>query len=74
MDKLKNIIQIMGIKKNLLGQIAIIIDFSYAWVIIYDYLDLLQQTITDKPKSVLMLKAVFIKLSTIMEKPLLRIL
>lgn len=41
MDKLKNIIQIMGIKKNLLGQIAIVVDFSYAWVIIYDYLELL---------------------------------
>ena len=74
MEKLKNIIQIMGIKKNLLGQISIIVDFSYAWVIIYDYLELLQKTISDKPKSVLMLKAVFIKLSTIMEKPLMRIL
>jgi|LauGreDrversion4_2_1035121.scaffolds.fasta_scaffold109693_3 WASH complex subunit strumpellin len=74
MEKLRNIIQIMAIKKNLLGQISIIVDFSYAWIIIYDYLDLLQKTISEKPKSVLMLKAVFIKLSTIMEKPLMRIL
>ena len=37
-------------------------------------MDLLQQNISDKPKSVLMLKALFVKLSTIMEKPLLRIL
>ena len=64
----------MGIKKQMLGQISIISDFSYAWVVIYDYLELLQKTISEKPKSVLMLKAVFIKLSTIMEKPLMRIL
>lgn len=74
MDKLRNMVQIMGIKKTLLGQILMIVDFSYAWIIIYDYLELLQKTISEKPKSVLMLKALFIKLSTIMEKPLLRVL
>jgi WASH complex subunit strumpellin len=50
------------------------VDFSYAWIIIYDYLKILQSTISDKPKSVLMLKSLFQKLSTIMEKPLMRIL
>lgn len=74
MDKLRNIVQIMSIKKTLLGQISIIVDFSYAWIIIYDYMDILQQNMTEKPKSVLMLKALFVKLSTIMEKPLMRIL
>jgi WASH complex subunit strumpellin len=73
-EKLRNIMQIMGIKKSLLGHISIIVDFSYAWIVIYDYMKLLQQTISDKPKSVLLLKAVFVKLSTIMEKPLMRIL
>lgn len=53
---------------------TIIADFSYAWVVIHDYLELLQQTVSNKPKAVLMLKTVFIKLSTIMERPLLRIL
>ena len=38
---MKNIIQIMGIKKQMLGQISIISDFSYAWVVIYYYLELL---------------------------------
>jgi WASH complex subunit strumpellin len=74
MDKLRNIVQIMSIKKTLLGQISIIVDFSYAWIIIYDYMQILQQNMTEKPKSVLMLKALFVKLSTIMEKPLMRIL
>jgi len=35
-------IQIMGIKKSQVQNIKIIVDFSYAWVIIYDYLELLQ--------------------------------
>lgn len=74
MDKLRNIVQIMGIKKGLLGQVSIIVDYSYAWVIIYDYIDMLQKTISEKPKSVLMLKSLFIKLSTVMERPLMRIL
>jgi predicted nucleotide-binding protein (sugar kinase/HSP70/actin superfamily) len=67
-------IQIMGIKKSILSQIEHIVDFSYAWVIIYDYIEDLKKTITQKAKAVLLLKTVFIKLSTVMEKPLKRIL
>ena len=74
MKKLTHMIQIMGIKKTILTQLSIIVDFSYAWVIIYDYLPDLQQTITKKAKAVLLLKTVFLKLSTIMERPLKRIL
>lgn len=66
-------IQIMGIKKSQVQNVKIIIDFSYAWVVIYDYLELLQKTVTQKAKSVLLLKTVFLKLSTIMDKPLKRI-
>lgn len=39
MKKLYFMIQIMGIKKSILSQIESIVDFSYAWVIIYDYLE-----------------------------------
>ena len=52
-------IQIMGIKKSVLTQMKIVVDFSYAWVVIYDYLELLQETISKKAKAVLGLKAVF---------------
>jgi len=51
-----------------------IVDFSYAWVAIDRYKVKLQETITFNPKSVLMLRTVFLKMSTIMEKPLSRIL
>ena len=64
----------MAVKKSILSNLNLIADFSYAWVLIHDYLELLQSTVTNKPKAVLMLKTVFLKLSTIMERPLLRIL
>jgi WASH complex subunit strumpellin len=66
-------IQIMNVKKSQVSNLKIIVDFSYAWVIIYDYLELLQHTVTKKAKSVLLLKTVFLKLSTIMDRPLKRI-
>jgi len=67
-------IQIMGIKKSILVHMESIVDFSYASVIIYDYLEDLQSFITQKARAVLLLKTVFLKLSTIMERPLKRIL
>jgi WASH complex subunit strumpellin len=73
MNKLHHMIQIMGIKKNVLSQMTEIVDFSYAWVAMDRYLVRLQETIGSNPKSVLMLKTVFIKMSTIMETPLRRI-
>jgi WASH complex subunit strumpellin len=73
-NNLTHMIQIMGVKKSILSNLTIVADFSYAWVVIHDYLELLQKTVTNKPKAVLMLKTVFLKLSTIMERPLLRIL
>jgi WASH complex subunit strumpellin len=63
----------MGIKKQILQQMTEIVDFSYAWIAIDRYLVRLQETITASPKSVLSLKTLFLKMSTIMENPLRRI-
>lgn len=63
----------MGIKKQILSNMTEIVDFSYAWIAMDRYLLRLQKTIGANPKSVLMLKTVFIKMSTIMETPLRRI-
>lgn len=48
-------------------------DFSYAWHAMHHYRKNLQKIITDNPKEVLKLKTVFLKMSTIMELPLMRI-
>jgi len=58
----------------MLINIGTIVDFSYAWIAVGKYQVLFQQTIKNDAKAVLMLKTVFLKLSTIMEKPLQRIL
>ena len=38
MNKLHHMIQIMGIKKNVLSQMTEIVDFSYAWIAMDRYL------------------------------------
>ena len=40
-NNLTHMIQIMGVKKSILSNMTIIADFSYAWVVIHDYLELL---------------------------------
>lgn len=40
-NNLHHMIQIMGVKKSILSNMTIIADFSYAWVVIHDYLGLL---------------------------------
>ena len=48
-------------------------DFSYGFLIMQQYKENLQKIITANPKEVLKLKTVFLKMTTIMELPLMRI-
>jgi WASH complex subunit strumpellin len=64
----------MQIKKEIVQNIYTIVDFSYAWEVINNYLSSLQNTISQNPKAVLLLKTVFLKMATIMERPLQRII
>jgi len=74
MSKLHHMVRIMAVKKTVITHIKVIVDFSYAWVAMRSYERRLQRAISTKPQAVLLLKTVFLKMSTIMEKPLLRIL
>jgi WASH complex subunit strumpellin len=67
-------VRIMQIKKEIVQNIYTIVDFSYAWEVINNYLVDLQNTISETPQAVLMLKTVFLKMATIMERPLQRII
>ena len=67
-------VRIMQIKKEIVQNLYTIVDFSYAWEVINDYLGQLQATISQTPRAVLLLKTVFLKLATIMERPLQRII
>ena len=66
-------IRIMGIKKQFLDHMRIISDFSFAWIAMERYLPILREVISDDPNTVLMLRTVFLKMSTIMDTPLLHI-
>lgn len=59
-------IRTVNIKRQTLVNISYITDFSYAWLVIEDYLPIMQDEITKEPKVVLLLKTVFLKLASIM--------
>mmetsp|Transcript_36878 Transcript_36878/g.35601 ORF Transcript_36878/g.35601 Transcript_36878/m.35601 type:complete len:432 (+) Transcript_36878:1676-2971(+) len=67
-------VRIVGIKRQVLVNISYITDFSYAWLAIEDYLPIMQEEITKAPRVVLSLKTVFLKLASIMNLPLIRII
>ena len=59
--------------QEVLAHVAMISDFSYAWIMMKDYVGLMQNEITKNPAVVLMLRATFIKLVSILDFPLERI-
>ncbi|XP_037938965.1 WASH complex subunit homolog 5 [Teleopsis dalmanni] len=71
---LHKMIQILNVKEDILINLQIISDFSYAWLLIdRDFTTTMQQSIKKQPKSVMQLRAVFLKLASALEIPLLRI-
>ena len=66
-------IRIMGIKKEFLSQMRIVSDFSFAWIAMEHYLPFLREVISSEPDTVLMLRTVFLKMSSVMDTPLLHI-
>lgn len=59
-------VRVVSVKRQVLNNIASICDFSYAQLTINDYMANMQGTISENPKSVLLLKTVFLKLASIM--------
>lgn len=66
-------IRIMGIKKEFLEHMRIISDFSFAWIAMEKYLPSLREVISTEPERVLYMRTVFLKMSSIMDGPLLHI-
>lgn len=67
-------VRIVALKKQILINISQISDFSYAWKAIDAFVPLIQDQISQKPDTVLLLKTVFSKLASIMNVPLKRII
>ena len=67
-------VKIANVKRQILVNISFISDFAYSWILIDDYLEIIQKLIKKDPKVVLFLRTVFMKLASIMNQPLLRII
>ncbi|GJQ68756.1 hypothetical protein Trydic_g17288 [Trypoxylus dichotomus] len=70
---LNQMIRTMNIKEDVLVTMQVIGDVSYAWELIDYYTEIMQLGIQKDPNLVIKLRAVFLKLASAMEIPLLRI-
>ncbi|XP_071117463.1 WASH complex subunit 5-like [Haliotis cracherodii] len=70
---LHHMIRTINIKEEVLINIGIVADLSYAWNIIDSYTGYMQQGIKKDPSLVIKLRATFLKMSSALELPLLRI-
>ena len=71
--KLDHMLMLINVKKIHLISITKISDFSYAWIYIHDYKKELQDLLKQDPKNVLLLRATFLKLTSILNEPLGRL-
>uniref|UniRef100_A0A1I8NPM8 WASH complex subunit strumpellin n=2 Tax=Stomoxys calcitrans TaxID=35570 RepID=A0A1I8NPM8_STOCA len=73
-EYLTRMIQIINVKEDILINIQLISDLSYAWHLIdRDFTPIMQDSIKKQPKSVIHLRAAFLKLASALEIPLMRI-
>ena len=66
-------LRIINVKKSYLISISKISDFSYAWINIQDYSEDMQNLLKKDSKNVLLLRATFLKLASILNFPLVRL-
>uniref|UniRef100_A0A915HGY6 WASH complex subunit strumpellin n=1 Tax=Romanomermis culicivorax TaxID=13658 RepID=A0A915HGY6_ROMCU len=70
---LHHLLKVLNLKETTLIQMQLICDFSYAWEITDNFTDLMQKAIRQNPAMPIKLRATFVKLSSAMDLPLLRI-
>lgn len=72
--RLKAMIKVLNLKKRLLTDFKRIADSSYSFLILKDYIQQMQKVIQKDASSTLLLRATFMKLSSIMDAPMTRII
>ncbi|CRL01964.1 CLUMA_CG015404, isoform A [Clunio marinus] len=70
---LSNMIHLLNIKDSILVDLQAIGDFSYAWYLIDEFTVIMQKSLQEHPSILIRLRALFIKMSSALEIPLLRI-
>ena len=72
-EKLDHMLMLANVKRSYLISISKISDFSYAWISIHDYCSEMQRVLQVNSKNVLLLRATFLKLASILNFPLVRL-
>lgn len=72
--KLKGMLKVLNLKKRLLTDFRRFTDCSYSFLILKDYIGNMQKMIQRDASSTLLLRATFMKLSSIMDAPMNRII
>ncbi|GLD95032.1 hypothetical protein PINS_up003657 [Pythium insidiosum] len=70
---LTEMVRTVRIRDEVMAIIENVSDLSYAWEIINDFMKILHQRVKSDPSSVILLRAVFLKLASILDVPLTRI-
>ena len=70
---LGNMLRLLNAKDDTLVTLSIVSDFAYSWELIPVYVKIFQQAIQTQPSMVIKLRAVFLKLTSVLDFPLVRI-
>lgn len=70
---MNTMIHLLNIKQTILVDLQAIGDFSYAWYLIEEFTQIIHESLQKTPNILIKLRALFIKLATALEIPLLRI-
>ncbi|GMH56588.1 hypothetical protein TrST_g9055 [Triparma strigata] len=73
-DLLYQMVRAVNIKTSVLNVIEICADFSYAWEVMLDYVPVLHDRVKADPSTVVLLRALFLKLASILDIPIIRIM
>lgn len=72
-NDLKHMVKVVNMRRSILTHIDIICDITWSWVVLKDYIRLMQQEVKNNPGSALLLKNTFTKLSSILNTPMVRV-
>ncbi|KAK7066277.1 hypothetical protein SK128_025439 [Halocaridina rubra] len=70
---LQTLVKVAGVTEDNLIKLSLITDFSYAWMLVDEYTSIMQSSIKKDPSHVSKMRATFLKLSSGLDLPLLRI-
>ncbi|XP_014473018.1 PREDICTED: WASH complex subunit strumpellin isoform X2 [Dinoponera quadriceps] len=72
-ETLHNMLRTGSISEDVMISLNIVTDCCYAWNIMESFIDVMQESIKENPPMVIKLKALFLKMASALETPLLRV-